>query len=90
MNRRLSIIALTEWVLVMPAALILIAAPVRSMGGRGLAFRIAQFLYGWITASFHRPVDAAVMFVLLPLACLSMGAATPSLGGRLTPTFVLM
>jgi len=76
MDKRLSTIALIEWVLVLPAAVVVSAAMVRLMGGRGIVFRVAQSFFDWSGANLHRPIDAAVMFLLLPLLGLLLGAST--------------
>jgi len=76
MDKRLSIIALTEWVLVLPAVIVLGAAMVRLMGGRGFVFRVAQSFFDWSAANLHRPIDAIVMFLALPLIVLLLGGGT--------------
>jgi hypothetical protein len=76
MDKRLSIITVTEWVLMLPAALVLSAAMVRLMGGRGIVFRVAQSFFDWSAANLHRPIDSAVMFLAMPLIVLILGAGT--------------
>ncbi len=75
MNKRLSIITMAEWILVMPATMLLIATSVRSMGGRGIGAQLADGLFRW-TASHITRTDAAVIFLAMPMIVLLLGTAT--------------
>jgi len=75
MNKRLSMILLAEWLLIAPAIVFLGSAAVRSMGGRGVGFRVAQSIVAW-TAPHVSRADAAMVFLAMPLAVLILGSVT--------------
>jgi hypothetical protein len=75
MNNRTSIIALMEWLLVLPATVFLGVEAVRSMAGRGLGFQLSAGLLGWM-AEHMSHAGAAVIFLAMPLAVLTVGAVT--------------
>jgi hypothetical protein len=75
MDRRISTIALLEWLLVLPATVFLGVAAVRSMAGRGLGFQLSEGLLRW-TAEHVSRTDAALIFLVMPLAVLMVGAVT--------------
>ena len=75
MDRRISAVALLEWLLVLPATLLLGVAAVRSMVGRGLGFQLSEGLLRW-TAEHVSRTDAALIFLAMPLAVLMVGGVT--------------
>jgi hypothetical protein len=75
MDRRISAVAPLEWLLVLPATVFLGVAAVRSMAGRGLGFQLSAGLLGWMAEHMSR-AGAAVVFLAMPLAVLTVGAVT--------------
>jgi hypothetical protein len=75
MDRRISAVAPLEWLLVLPATVFLGVAAVRSMAGRGLGFQLSEGLLRW-TAEHMSRAGAAVIFLAMPVAVLTVGAVT--------------
>lgn len=70
----LSLVVAAEWLMVLPAAVILAAAALQSLGGRGLPVQIAKFILQGAGAHLARP-SAAFVFLGMPGAVLVLGVA---------------
>jgi hypothetical protein len=72
---RVPLIALSGWMLVLPAIVFLSAVALRLAGGRGLLARTAWVVFEW-TASHVTRLGAALLFVGLPGLVVILGGIT--------------
>ena len=71
---RLPIVMIAEWLMVLPAAILLGAAALRSLGGRGLPVQIAQSICNWAFVHLSHP-SAALLFIAMPGIVLVAGSS---------------
>ncbi len=76
-TQRQYIVAAGEWLLVLPATVLLGGAALRTMGGRGLVFRTGELIFEWSTTHVSR-FGAAILFLGLPAAVVAMGGVIVS------------
>ena len=71
----LSIVAVGEWLIVLPPAVLVAAAALRSLGGRGLPARTGWVISEWVASHVSR-LGAGLVFIGMPAVVVLMGGAT--------------
>ncbi len=72
---KLPIVTIGEWLMILPATVLLAAAALRSLGGRGPLTRTGWFISEWVATHVSR-LGAALLFIGMPAVVVIMGCAT--------------